>query len=264
MTGSELRAPADRPAVVTGASSGIGEASARLLAATGHPVVLGARRLDALERISAEINATGGTAYPVALDLADDASITSFAKQAEAVAGPVEVLVSNAGAIGLGDVMTMDRAEFEQHLNVNVLGTRALVQAIGAGMLERHRGDLIFVTSDVARAPRPGMAAYVASKSAVEAMVTALGMELEGSGVRVSCVRPGPTLTEMGWDWAPEKILPQLEVWKYWGLQRHMHFMTPADVAAAVGAVVGCPPGAVFSLVEVQPVPPYEPPATKE
>jgi len=133
---------------------------------------------------------------------------------------------------------------------------------VGAVELAATDDDLVFVTSDVVCAPRPGMASYVASKFAVDGMVAALGMELEGTGVRVSCVRPGPTLTEMGWDWDPDQILPQLDVWKYWGVQRHMHFMAPADVAGAVAAVVGAPPGAVFRVIEVQPVPPYEEPST--
>jgi NADP-dependent 3-hydroxy acid dehydrogenase YdfG len=261
MSSHELREPAQRATVVTGASSGIGEASARTLAAIGHPVVLGARRLETCERIAGEIRDAGGVAHAAALDLGDDASITAFAKQAEELVGPVEVLVSNAGAIGLGDVLAMDRDTFEQHLVVNVVGTRALAQVIGAGMVQRHHGDLVFVTSDVVNSPRPGMASYVASKFAVDGLVSALGMELEGTGVRVSCVRPGPTLTEMGWDWAPEEVLPQLEVWKHWGLQRHMHFMAPADVAAAVAAVVGAPPGAVFRVIEVEPVPPYQDPS---
>jgi short-subunit dehydrogenase len=152
----------------------------------------------------------------------------------------------------------MDRATFERHLDVNVTGTRALVQAIGAGMVERHRGDLVFVTSQMTHAPRPGMAGYVASKWALEGLVRALQMELEGTGVRVSSVRPGPTLTEMGWDWDPAVTGELLTTWAKWGLQRHAHFMSGADVAAAVAAVVGAPPGVSFTVVEVEPVAPYQ------
>lgn len=256
--------PAERPAVVTGASSGIGEATVRLLAEAGHPVVLGARRLETCERIAAEIAAAGGVAHAVALDLADPESIDTFAKRAEELVGPVEVLVSNASHIHPGDTLGMDRDAFQRHLDVNVSGTRSLAQLIGAGMVERHRGDLVFVTSQMTYAPRPGMAGYVASKWALEGLVTALQMELEGTGVRVSSVRPGATMTEMGWSWDGEATGKLLELWAHWGLQRHMHFMSGADVAYAIGAVVGAPPGVSFTVVEVEPVAPYEPSPDKE
>jgi short-subunit dehydrogenase len=131
-------------------------------------------------------------------------------------------------------------------------------------MVERHRGDLVFVTSQMTQAPRPGTAGYVASKWALEGLVTALRMELEGTGVRVSSVRPGATLTEMGMAWDPALTGQLLELWAHWGLQRHMHFMSGADVAAAIAAVVGAPPGVAFTVVDVEPVAPYEPPADLE
>jgi NADP-dependent 3-hydroxy acid dehydrogenase YdfG len=258
--GTTALPPAERPAIVTGASSGIGEATARLLASTGHPVVLGARRVEALERIAVEITEAGGVAYAVALDLADDESICAFAKCAEELVGPAEVLVSNASHIHPGDTLAMQREDFQRHLDINVSGTRALTQLIGNGMVERHRGDLVFVTSQMTYAPRPGMAGYVASKWALEGLVTALQMELEGTGVRVSSIRPGATMTEMGWSWDAEATGKLLDLWAHWGLQRHMHFMAGADVAYAIGAVVGAPPGVSFTVVEVEPVRPYEGP----
>jgi NADP-dependent 3-hydroxy acid dehydrogenase YdfG len=247
-----------RPAAVTGASSGIGEATARLLASNGHPVVLGARRVEVCERIVEEIRTAGGTAHAVQLDLADDASVSTFAKAAEEAVGQIDVLVSNAGMVQPGEVLTTERDLMEQHLAVNVLGTRALVQAIGAGMVTRARGDLVFVTSEVMRAPRPGIAPYVTSKFAVEGMIAALSMELEGTGVRVSTVRPGATLTEMGSDWDPEAVGTLYATWERWGLQRHSNFMSPSDVAAAVCAVVSAPEGVVFRVVEVEPLAPVE------
>ena len=158
----------DRPVVVTGASAGIGEASARALAALGHPVVLGARRTEVCERIAAEIRADGGTAHAARLDLGDAATIDSFAKQAEELVGGIDVLVSNAGFVRPGEVLTADPELLDQHLQINVVGTRRLVQLLGAGMVGRGRGDLVFVTSEVLRAPRPGIGLYVTAKYAVE------------------------------------------------------------------------------------------------
>lgn len=242
--------------MVTGASSGIGEASARALAAVGHPVVLGARRLDTIERIADVLRKSGHSAYAFALDLRDEDSVKSFAAQAAAAVGTIEVLVSNAGVSQPGTVLAADRADFEQAVSVNLLGTRSLVQLIGAGMVERRRGDLVFVTSEVVRAPRPGMSPYLTSKWAVEGMVHALSLELESTGVRVSTIRPGATMTEMGWDWKPEVVGPLYADWERRGLQRHDNFMTPSDVAGAVTAVVGAPAGVVFRVVEVEPLAP--------
>jgi NADP-dependent 3-hydroxy acid dehydrogenase YdfG len=249
-------APGDRAVVVTGASSGVGEATARLLAASGHPVVLGARRVEVCERVADEIRAAGGTAHAALLDLADEASIIAFAKSAESLAGPIDVLVSNAGLAQPGEAMAGDSALFEQLFAVNVIGARALVQAIGARMVARGHGDLVFVTSEVLRAPRPGIAPYVASKFALEGLVTSLMLELEGTGVRVSTVRPGATLTEMGFDWDPSLTGALYQDWERRGLQRHSHFMAPADVAAAIAAAVGAPQGVVFRTIEVEPLAP--------
>ncbi len=245
-----------RPAVVTGASAGIGEATARLLASQGYPVVLGARRSDRCEAIAAELRAAGHEAHGFALDVADAASRDAFVKSAEAAVGDIEVFVSNAGLNSPASVMESDEAALLQHLQVNVLGVHALTQAFGKEMIERGRGDLAFVTSEVVREPRPWVAPYVTSKFAVEGLVRSLMMELEGTGVRVSCIRPGQTLTEMGFDWDPGATGVILESWKRWGLARHPHFMPASGVAAAVAAVVGAPAGVAFAYVDVEPVPP--------
>jgi NADP-dependent 3-hydroxy acid dehydrogenase YdfG len=250
--------PDQRPAAITGASSGIGAATAGALGALGHPVVLGARRLDRCEQVAAEIRAGGGTAHAVSLDLSDDSSIKGFAAEAEHLVGPVEVVVSNAGETRPGTALGADTASFARHLQVNVLGAQALVALIGTEMVARRRGDIVFVTSEVVESPRPGVAPYVASKWAIEGLARAMRMELEGTGVRVSVVRPGPTLTEMGWDWDPAVTGELLTQWQRWGLVRHMNFLAPEGVASAVAAVVSAPPGVHFTLIEVEPEAPTE------
>ena len=114
---------------------------------------------------------------------------------------------------------------------MNLGGAQRLVRAFGAGMVARRRGDLVFVTSDVVAHPRPRMAAYVASKWGLEGFVTALQMELEGTGVRAIVVRPGPTLTGMGMDWDPEVTADVLAEWTRWGVARHSAFLRPDGVA---------------------------------
>ena len=251
--------PPRRPAVVTGASSGIGRATASALAALGHPVVLGARRVAECEEEASAIRAGGGEALAVHLDLADDQSVARFAEAAVDALGEIEILVSNAGLNMAGSVLDTDAAALDSVLSVNVTGTHRLVRALLPGMVDRQRGDVVFVTSDVAERPRPTMAAYVTSKWGLEGYVRSLQMELEGSGVRATILRPGPTLTGMGMDWDPDVTAEVIEGWAAWGFARHSNFMRPAGVAQAVCAVVGLPRGVHATVIELQPEAPITP-----
>ena len=137
------------------------------------------------------------------------------------------MLVSNAARNMPGSGLETSPEDFEEVLRVNIGGAQRLVRAFGAGMVERRRGDLVFVTSDVVAHPRPRMSAYVSSKWGLEGFVTALQMELEGTGVRAVIVRPGPTLTGMGMDWDPDVTGEVLAEWTRWGLARHSAFLRP-------------------------------------
>lgn len=245
--------PGTRPAIVTGASSGIGAATAVALANAGHPVALGARRVDRLESIVEEIRLAGGDAVALHLDLADGASIKDFAAGAEEALGPIEVLVSNAGHTALNRAVEATPDEFAQQVHVNLSGPQELVGRIAPGMVERGRGDLLFVTTDALHAPRPGMAAYQSAKWGLEGLARLAQMELEGTGVRVSIVRPGPTATEMGRAWDTTTLASMLGEWERWGLARHDSFLRPEHVARAIAAVVSMPRGSSISLVELQP-----------
>ena len=245
--------PDRRPTVVTGASSGIGAETARVLARAGHPVVLGARRVEACAAVAEEITAAGGEATALRLDLADAGSTERFAREAQDAFGPVEILVSNAARIQPGSALETTPEDFEEVYRVNVGGAHRLVRAFGPGMVARRRGDLLFVTSDVVAHPRPRMSAYVASKWGLEGFVTALQMELEGTGVRAIVVRPGPTQTGMGMDWDPEVTGEVIAEWERWGLARHSAFLRPEGVALAIAHAVAAPRGTHLSVVEVQP-----------
>ena len=251
--------PTLRPAIVTGASSGIGRATAIALAALGHPVVLGARRVSECEDAAAAIRAEGGEAVAIHLDLADEESVARFAAAAVDTLGAVEIVVSNAAQNMAGAVLDTDAASLEAVLGVNVIGTHHLVRALLPDMVTRQRGDVVFVTSDVAERPRPAMAAYVTSKWGLEGYVRSLQMELEGSGVRATILRPGPTLTGMGMDWDPEVTGQVIEEWAAWGFARHANFMRPAGVAQAVCAAVTLPRGTHATVIELQPEAPIAP-----
>jgi NAD(P)-dependent dehydrogenase (short-subunit alcohol dehydrogenase family) len=242
-----------RPALIAGASSGIGAATAQALAAAGCPVALGARRVQACEQFAEKISADGGEAFAGQLDVSDDASVSGFVTAATGAIGAPEILVTCAGDLDAHLVHELGPAEFAAQVQVHLVGVHRLVSAVVPGMVERRRGDVVFISSDVVRMPRPRMGAYVAAKHGVEGMARAMQMELEGTGVRVGVVRPGPTLTGMGMSWDPDTTAAVLDDWSRWGLARHPYFLRPSDVAAAVTAMVCTPRGAQLTLIEVQP-----------
>lgn len=245
--------PPRRAAIVTGASSGIGAATASALAAAGHPVVLGARRVERCEDLAAKIRADGGEALALPLDLTDAGSIITFAQRAEAELGPIEVLVSNAGDVQPITTVGAAPAEFTRQLQVNLLGAQALVHEVVPHMFDRRRGDVVFVTSEVAHTPRTHMAAYVASKAGLEGFARAMAMECEGTGVRVGIVRPGPSSTEQGTTWDEDTINEVVASWYAWGLLRHDGALRPTEMAQAVLAVISAPKGTRYAVLEVQP-----------
>lgn len=258
MTAGKYAQPDRRPTVVTGASSGIGAATALALAAAGHPVALGARRVERCEEVAAQIRADGGEAVACPLDLTDADSVTTFAKDVTERLGDVEVVISNAGAVAPGTIVEVDSERFTHELDLTVVGAHRLVRAFVPAMVERRRGDVVFISSDTAVRPRPFMAAYSAGKWGLEGMVGSLQLELEGTGVRASVVRPGPTWSEMGTDWDDEDAAFVLTQWVRFGMARHPHFMKPTAVANAVATIVGAPRGVHLSLVEVNPEAPVE------
>ncbi|PWN03714.1 SDR family NAD(P)-dependent oxidoreductase [Nocardioides silvaticus] len=250
--------PSRRPAVVAGASSGIGAETARALAAAGFPVALGARRVEQCEELAAAIRAEGGEAVAHRLDVTDSASVRDFAAKAAADLGDVEVVISNAALIGPGSLLDTEEERLRSELDVNLLGPHRLVRELVPAMVERHRGDIVFVSSDVAVRPRPLMGGYSASKAGLEGLVGSLQMELEGTGVRASVVRPGPTWSEMGMDWDPDAAAAVLNEWVKWGHARHSHFLKARAIADAITTIVAAPRGVHISPVDVNPEAPVE------
>jgi len=255
---SRYAQPERRPAVVSGASSGIGAATAMALASAGFPVALGARRVDRCAEVVEEIRSAGGEAVAHPLDVTDATSVEAFAKAVTADLGDVEVLVSNAGHVAPGIVHEVDSDRFSSEIDLNLVGAHRLVRAFVPGMVERTRGDVVFVSSDVAVRARPFMSSYAAGKWGLEGLATAMQMELEGTGVRASIVRPGPTWSEMGADWEDAAAGEVIEQWVRFGLARHSHFLKPTAVADAITTVVSAPRGVHLNLIEVSPEAPLE------
>ena len=245
--------PARRPAIIAGASSGIGAATATELAARGFPVALGARRLDKCEALAEQIRADGGEAIALPLDVTDADSVNQFVHRATEALGDIEILVAGAGDTFFGRIYETGTDEFEAQIQIHLIGANRLATAVLPGMVKRQRGDVIFIGSDVALRQRPHMGAYGAAKAGLVAMVTNLQMELEGTGVRASVVHPGPTQTSMGWSLPPETIAPALEDWAKWGQARHSYFLRAGDLARAVAFVAETPRGGFVVSMELQP-----------
>ena len=251
--------PERRPAIVTGASAGIGAACAAALSAAGHPVILAARRVDRLEGLAAKLVEDGGEAIALPLDLADPASIDAFADTAADALGPIDVLVSNAGEVVPYTALDFDPDEFTQNVHVNLLGAQRLAARLGPAMVAQGHGDIVFVTSDVVVRPRTHMSAYVAAKAGLEGLARAMQMQLEGTGVRVGMVRPGPSSTEQGTSWSEETVLHVMPAWSAWGHLRHSGALRPQNVADAIVAMVSAPKGTHLTLIEVEPEAPVLP-----
>jgi NADP-dependent 3-hydroxy acid dehydrogenase YdfG len=177
-----------RTAVITGASSGIGAATARALAEDGYRVVLGARRLERLQELAAEI---GGEA--VALDVTDPDSVAAFAARVPAC----DVLVNNAGgALGLDPVSDADEELWRTMYEANVLGTMRMTRALLPRLVESGNGHIVAVTSIAAFETYRGGAGYTAAKHAQKAVVRTLRLELLGEPVSVTEIAPGMVETE--------------------------------------------------------------------
>ena len=245
--------PARRPAIVAGASSGIGAATALELAGRGFPVALGARRVKKCQELVERIRNQDGEAIALHLDVTDPESVKGFVHRATDQLGDIELLVTGAGDTFFGRLHEISTDVFESQVQIHLIGANRLATAVLPGMLERQRGDLIFVGSDVALRQRPHMGAYGAAKAALVAMVTNLQMELEGTGVRASIVHPGPTKTGMGWSLPPESIGPMLEDWAKWGQARHNYFLRASDLARAIAFVAEMPRGGFITSMEIQP-----------
>jgi len=240
-------------ALVTGASSGIGQAAAKALAARGATVALVARRADRLEELGGEIADAGGTALPIEADVSDREQATAAVGRAVDELGRLDVLVNNAGVMLLGPVVDAPVEEWEQMVQVNLLGLlytahAALPHLLKAAEEEPRRvADLVNISSVAGRMARKGSGVYNATKHGVGAFSESLRQEVTGRHLRVSLVEPGAVATELQSHNRPE-VREQIE-------QRFtdMDILQAEDIADAIAYVVTRPRHVAVNEVLVRP-----------
>ena len=182
---------------ITGASSGIGEATALTLAKAGASVALGARRKDRIDELAARIEDEGGTAVALEVDVSDEAAARGFVEAAHERLGRLDTLVNNAGVMLLGPVERADSEDWRTMVNVNLLGLMYCTHAALPIMLGQESGDIVNISSVAGRFARAGNAVYAATKFGVGAFSEGLRNEVTERGVRVTLIEPGFVDTEL-------------------------------------------------------------------
>ena len=194
--------------IITGASSGIGEATARQLSAAGYPLLLLARRIQRLQAL----------ALPETLcrqvDVTDAVALQSAVAEAESIYGPADALINNAGVMLLGEMDRQSPAEWQQMLDVNIRGVLNGIHAVLGGMLARRCGTIINVSSIAGRKTFPNHTVYCGSKFAVHAISENLREEVSGHDVRVITIAPGAVETELLSHTTSDAIRSGYEDWK--------------------------------------------------
>jgi NADP-dependent 3-hydroxy acid dehydrogenase YdfG len=232
---------AGKTAIVTGASSGIGEATSRLLAHKGCNVVLAARREDRLNALAGEL---GAIAAPT--DVTDPAACAALVARALEHFGSLDILVNNAGLGLYGSIAEGDPEDWRKMFDVNVLGVLYVTRAAVRRMLERGSGDILFVSSLAGRrVPRADGAVYAATKHAITALAEGLRMDVHENGIRVINVEPGLVRTEF-----PESSYPSAQ--SYYA-QKEYSPLDAEDVAAAAVYALEQPPRVSVNEIMLRP-----------
>ncbi len=192
---------AGRVAFVTGASSGLGDRFARVLAAHGARVVLAARRTDRLETLAAELRATGATVLPLALDIASVASIRAAAAAAEAALGPIEILVNNAGISRQARLETIEEDDYDAVLDTNLKGAFFMAQAAARQMIaHKIAGRIVNIASIAGQRALGQLSTYGMSKAGMIQMTHQMAREWSRHGINTNAICPGYIATDFSAD----------------------------------------------------------------
>jgi 3-oxoacyl-[acyl-carrier protein] reductase len=186
-----------RTALITGASRGIGLACAHSLSAAGHTVVLAARNEDLLKQAADGINAAGGKAYYVTMDLGVGASIKEGFEKAVALAGPIQILVNNGGLTRDTLAMRMKAEDWDAVITTNLTGAFLCIQQVLRGMMKAEWGRIINIASVVGESGNVGQANYVSSKAGLIGLTKAIALEMASRNITANAIAPGFIATDM-------------------------------------------------------------------
>jgi NADP-dependent 3-hydroxy acid dehydrogenase YdfG len=235
-------------ALVTGASSGIGEATAIALAGAGAAVAIGARRRDRLDALAGKLRDGGARVLQLDLDVTDEEACAAAVARTRDELGGLDVLVNNAGVMLLGTIVGADTEDWRRMIQTNVMGVMYMTAAAIEGMVEQGSGDIVNMSSVAGRQARKGAGVYNASKWAVNAFSESLRQEVTGRGVRVGLVEPGAVATELT-DHITQPDAKAASVQMY----TSMRALQPEDIARAVLYLVTQPPHVAVNEILIRP-----------
>jgi NADP-dependent 3-hydroxy acid dehydrogenase YdfG len=241
---------AGKTAIVTGASSGIGRATALKLAACGAAVVLFARRRELLDQLVSKITAAGGKALAVAGEASAPKEIDSMMDRAygwEEGGRKIDIAVVNAGRGLAGGILDSDESQWRQVYEVNVLGTAHLLRVVGQYMKDRKGGDIVAIGSVVGRNVSPFSGFYGSSKFAVAGIIEGLRREVCSHGVRVSLVMPGVVVSGF------QKVAGYTEENFGKGVAQFGKLLDPQDIAESICWLLGLPPHVNVNEIMIRP-----------
>jgi NADP-dependent 3-hydroxy acid dehydrogenase YdfG len=238
----------DRVALVTGASSGIGEATALMLANAGARVAVAARRRERLEDVAQRIRANGGEAFVVEADFGVEADAQRAVHETERAFGRLDILVNNAGVMYLEPVIEADLARWRRMFEINVLGVIAATQAALPGMRDRRDGHIVNIASTAGRIASPMGAAYSGTKFGVVAFSESLRKEVLKDRIRVSVVEPGLVATELRDHIGHAATQKAINEWA-----DSLRQLQPDDIARAILYCVSQPPHVCINEILLRP-----------
>lgn len=236
----------DKTIMITGASSGIGEATATRLAGDGHHVVIAARRTDRLTQIADRINANGGRATALPVDVTDQPAVAALVDSVVTEFGGLDVVVACAGVMPLSPLGALRLEDWERTIDVNIRGLLYSIAAVLPQFQRQGRGHFVTIASTAAREVMPAAAVYTATKFAAWAITEGLRLESD-PGIRVTTISPGVTATELA-DSVTDPAARELAnaVWKKLA-------MSPDAVAAAISYAISQPEWTDVNEIVVRP-----------
>lgn len=235
-------------AIITGASSGIGEATAIALAAAGATVAIAARRAERLNALAERIQSSGGKALPIVTDVTDETQVKNLVETAIAELGRLDILVNNAGVAFLGTIADGNPADWRRSFDLNVLGVLYATHAALPFFKAQQSGHIVNISSVAGRTARAGIAVYNATKWGVNALSEALRQEVYKDNIRVTIIEPGLVKTEIN-----EQITDPVAKQRIEERLKALTPLQPEDIAGAIVYAVSQAPHVNVNEILIRP-----------